>query len=211
MKRTALLLLLPLALAGCAAPAAPPAESPRYIYYLHGRIVEDSGPQGVSPKFGRYDYPAILAALRKPGIEVISEIRAKDTDPAAYAARIEAQVRARIAAGVPASHITVIGASKGAIITILASSRLKVPGVRYVLLAGCNDWLIDTFDPHLTGDILSVYESSDDIGGSCGPLVKRSPDIGRFSEVRLDTGLGHGIVYRPLDLWVKPALDWATR
>ena len=50
-----------------AAPAAAqpraPAAQARYIYYLHGRIVEDLGPRGVSPRFGAYDYPDIIAAL----------------------------------------------------------------------------------------------------------------------------------------------------
>lgn len=210
-----LLAPLMLALAACGAPAASPApqsaDGTRYVYYLHGRIVEDSGPEGVSPTFGRYDYPAILAALGGPGVEVISEVRAKDTDPVVYATRIEGQVRARIAAGVPPSHITIIGASKGSVIVTLVSDRLKLPGVRYVLLANCNDWLIRTFDPHLTGDVLSIYEASDDIGGSCAALAKRSPGIGRFSEIRLETGLGHGFIYRPLDPWVKPARDWAGR
>ena len=66
------------------------------------------------------------------------------------------------------------------------------------MLAGCNASLIRTHDPHLTGEVLSIYEQSDDIGGTCRPLAKRSPALKRFREVRLATGLGHGMVYRPL-------------
>jgi hypothetical protein len=200
-----------LLVASCTSSAESPAkqDQSRYIYYLHGKIVEDLGPRGVSPRFGEYDYPGILAALSKPGIVVHSEIRPKDTDPSQYADKIVAQVRSQLAAGVPPSHITIAGASKGSVIASLVSTRLRVPRVRYVLIADCNDWLIRTYNPHLTGSILSIYESSDDIGGTCGPLVKRSPGVTAFKEIRLDTGLGHGIVYRPLPQWVAPALAWA--
>jgi hypothetical protein len=171
MRWAVMLLMLALAACNAPAPAAAPADKTHFVYYLHGKIVEDSGPEGVSPKFGRYDYPGILAALRRPGI----------------------------------------GASKGSVIAMLVSTRLQVPGVRYVLLANCNDWVIEHLDPRLSGDVLSIYEASDDLGGSCVPMVKRSAAVGRFSEIRLETGLGHGIVYRPLEAWVTPALDWTTR
>jgi len=185
------------------------ADTARYVYYLHGKIVEDSGPRGLSPRFGHYDYPGIIAALRRGGLTVISEIRAKDTDPSLYANKVVVQIRRQIARGVPASHITVIGASKGAVIATLVSSRLQNRRVRYVLLADCNDWLIRTFNPHVSGGILSIYEASDDIAGTCRPLVKRSPAVTTFREIRLNTGLGHGIVYRPLPAWVTPAVQWA--
>jgi hypothetical protein len=206
-----LLLLLAL-LSGCAASPAPvdPVE-PRYFYYLHGRIVEDLGPRGVSPRHGAYDYPGIVAVLEREGLTVVSEVRPRDTDVSAYADRVVAQIREQLAAGVPASRITVAGASKGSVIAALVSTRLREAGVRYVLLANCNDWLIRTHDPRLTGEILSIYETSDDVGGTCAPVVERSPEVRRFEEVRLETGLGHGIVYRPLEQWVAPAVAWAKR
>jgi hypothetical protein len=203
-----------LAAASCAAcgKAAPErAEDPHYLFYLHGRIVEDQGQQGISPAHGRYDYPGILTAFRQRGFEVVSEARPRGTDVELYAGRVAREVEALIARGVDPSHITVVGASKGAVIAALASTRLRRPGLRYVLLANCNDWLIRTHDPRLTGEVLSIYESSDDVGGSCRPLAQRSPDLGRFAEVRLETGLGHGMVYRPLDAWVGPAAEWAQR
>lgn len=193
------------------AAAIPQGQQARHVYYLHGKIVEDSGPRGVSPRFGAHDYPGIVAALRRGGLNVISELRPRDTDPSVYADKVVAQIRGQIAHGVPASHITVFGASKGSVIASLVSTRLQDRRVRYVLLANCNDWLIRSWNPHLSGAILSIYETSDDIGGSCAPLVKRSPAVTSFKEIRLNTGLGHGIVYRPLPLWTKPAIAWANR
>jgi hypothetical protein len=196
-------------IAGSSAEASPSAE--HYLFYLHGRIVEEQGPQGVSPQFGRYDYPGILAAFRKRGFTVISEVRPRDTDVGVYADKVIGEVRALIARGVDPSRITIVGASKGAVIVALVSTRLRDPRVRYVMLAGCNPWLIRTHDPHLTGEMLSIYEQSDDIGRTCRPLAARSPGLRRFREIRLTTGLGHGMVYRPLAQWVAPAAAWALR
>ena len=196
---------------GSAAAAKQPVEAPRYFYYLHGKIVEDLGPRGVSPRHGAYDYPGIIGVLRRAGLTVVSEVRPKDTDPSSYADKVVADIRAKLKAGVPPSHITVAGASKGSVIASLVSTRLEQPPVRYVLLANCNDWLVREIKPRLTGEILSIYEASDEIGGSCNRVIKLSPDVKRFWEVRLDTGLGHGIVYRPLEEWIGPAVAWAKR
>lgn len=203
--------LLALWLLASASAAAPPAQGKHYLFYLHGRIVEDQGPRGVSPRFGRYDYPGILAAFRSRGLEVVSEVRPSGTDTGAYADRLVGEIRALLARGVAPSRITVVGASKGAVIASLVSTRLRNPGVRYVLLANCNAWLIRTHDPHLTGELLSIYERSDDVGGTCRPLAARSPALRRFAEIRLNTGLGHGMVYRPIRAWVAPAAAWALR
>jgi hypothetical protein len=208
-KRLLLCLSLPIA---CGAAAVPPrAEAPRYFYYLHGKIVEDLGPRGTSPRYGAYDYPGIVAALKHRGLAVISEVRPRGTDVRAYADKVVADVKAKLAAGVPPSHITIAGASKGSVIASLISTRLRQPRVRYVLIANCNDWLIREIRPRLTGEVLSIYEASDDIGGSCRPLVRLSPGVTRFAELRLATGLGHGMVYRPLDQWLAPAAAWAKR
>ena len=191
-----------------------PAESgepKRIVYYLHGKIVEDLGPRGVSPRFGAYDYPGIIDALRNSGLEVISEVRSKDTDPSAYADQLIADINGRIASGTKAESITVIGASKGALIATHVSARLKNPGVRYVLLANCSDWMRRELKPQLTGNILSIYESTDELAGSCRPLIEKSSKVTTFEEIRLETGLGHGMLYRPLPEWVGPATEWARR
>lgn len=198
-------------LSACAEPTGAEPEPTRYLFYLHGRIVEEQGPQGVSPRYGRYDYPGIIAAFRARGFEVVSEVRPRDTDVDLYADRVTDEVRTLLAAGVDPARIAIVGASKGAVIATLVSTRLGNPGVRYVLLANCNPWLIRTHDPRLTGEVLSIYEESDEIGRSCAQVAARSPALSRFEEVRLDTGLGHGIVYRPLAQWLEPAVRWAGR
>jgi hypothetical protein len=207
---------VPLAVAAAApwiasASSASPRAEARYIFYLHGAIVEEQGPKGVSPRYGLYDYPGILEAFRRRELRVVSEVRARGTKVSAYADKVAVQVRRLIASGVDPSHITIAGASRGAVIAALVSTRLKQPRVRYVLLANCNPSLIRNYHPRLTGEILSIYERSDEIGGSCDDVVARSPGVTSYKEIALNPGLGHGIVYRPLEQWVGPATQWAKR
>ena len=183
----------------------------RYCYYLHGKIVEDLGPHGVSPRFGAYDYPGIVAALETEGLAVISEVRPANTDPSAYADRLVAEIRARIGAGIPASRITLLGSSKGAVIASLVSARLHEEDVRYVFIAYPAPALLRQIGGDLSGEVLSIYESSDDIGHSCSSALKDSASLRRFEEIRLETGLGHGIQFRPLAEWLGPAVAWAKR
>lgn len=182
----------------------------RYLFYFHGRIVEDQGPDAVSPDYGRYEYRAIVERLAGKGFTVISEARPRDTDPETYAAGVVSQIQHLLTSRVPPASITVIGASKGSVIAMLVSTRLEAP-VRYVLMANCNDYVVKTFSPRLHGDVLSIYEESDDLGRTCAPLFARSPALGERREVRLTTGLRHGFIFRPLDAWLEPAVAWARR
>ena len=185
-----------------------PDGSRRYLFYLHGRLVEDHGPDAVSPDYGPYEYSAIIRQLSAEGFTVISGIRPPKTDPQIYSEGVADQIGHLIAAGVAPSHITVVGASKGSVIAMLVSSRLT-SAVRYVLLANCNDYVLKAFSLSLHGDVLSIYEDSDDLGRTCVPLFDQSPDLGRRQEVRLTTGLRHGFIFRPLADWLRPAVAWA--
>jgi hypothetical protein len=188
-------------------PARPDPET-RYLFYLHGRIVEDQGAGAVSPAFGRYEYEEILKQLAADPIMLISEARKANTDPHVYADSVARQIERLLSAGVPPRSVTVVGASKGAVIAMLVSTRVREP-VRYVLLANCNDYVFRTFPLSLHGHVLSIYEASDSLGASCQPLFDRSPALAERSEIRLTTGLKHGFIFRPLEQWVRPALDWA--
>lgn len=184
--------------------AAPLARAAPVTIYLHGKFVEEHGPQDVHPQHGPYRYDAILQALARDGAEVVSEKRARDTDVSAYADRVVADLRARLAAGTPARELAVVGASKGGVIAALVSSRLDNDEVRYVLMGACNDWLERTHHPRLHGRVLAIFDAADDVAGSCGPLAAARPPA-RFREIELHTGRGHGFLYTP-DAWIEPVL-----
>ncbi|HAW94322.1 TPA: alpha/beta hydrolase, partial [Candidatus Azambacteria bacterium] len=131
-----------------------PEPAKTYVIYLHGRIIENAGPRPTDPRFGLYDYPAVLEALASRGAVVISAQRPPDTDMDAYAGIVVTQIEELIDRGVPPENIVVAGFSKGGGIAIRVSSVLRRPQVRFVLLAACPQGPIPT-QLRLTGHVLS--------------------------------------------------------
>jgi hypothetical protein len=190
------------------------ANGQRYLFYLHGRIIEDQGPNAVDTirGFGAYEYKNILNTLRSEKFIVISEVRKKNTDVPEYANRVVRQVDSLIQRGITAKSITVVGASKGAAIAMLVSSLLKNQNVNFVFMAGCNDDNFKRLPPiEFCGNILSVYEKTDDLAGSCTPVKNLSSQlIPHYKEIELNTGLKHGFLYKPLAEWMEPVIQWAN-
>lgn len=186
------------AASGPSASAAPPQ---RYLIYLHGRIVqEQQSPRPKSPEFGYYELEKILETFRGKGFVVSGSIRPKKATPSQSADRVVQEVRELLRTGVPADRVTVVGASLGGEIAMLASARLHDPDVRFVVLGACAS---EAAEP-LVGRILAIREESDDFTRTC--VASKDSAV---REIRLHTGLKHGFLYRPLPEWVNPAVDWA--
>lgn len=186
----------------------------QYLFYLHGKIIEDQGIPAISPEFGEYQYEAILEKLSSFGFVVISEQRLKNTDSIAYARKTVQQMMDLLEAGVPAANITAVGASKGAGIVIYASHFLENDEVNYVIMAICHPDIVADLKRDqifLRGNVLSIYDSTDEWAGSCQGLFSFSEGEGlsSYNEVVLNVGTGHGILYQPLDEWILPAVQWA--
>ena len=186
-------------------------SAPRHLIYLHGRIVQDQ--QLARPRhadYGYYELDAIVTALRKRGFTVSSEIRPKGSSVDEGADDVVKRVRQMIEGGVDPDRITILGASMGAAIALRASARLQEPRVRFVLLGPCLATNIPAVsrseNAEPAGWILGVREESDIPSADCAGEV-REPS----SEFVINTGLGHGFLYRPLDEWLEPAVEWATR
>ena len=187
-----------------------------YLFYLHGKIIEDQGIPAISPDFGEYEYQAILEKLSGYGFDVISEQRAVNTDSFMYAKRVAEQVKTLLKAGVPAHNITVVGASKGGGIVIYVSNLLENREINYVLMAICSPDMIKGLEPNnisLYGNVLSIYDFADNIAGSCQDLFDFSEGkgISKSREVVLNVGTGHGVLYKPLDEWITPTVQWAGK
>lgn len=184
-----------------------PEPSKIHLIYLHGRIIENSGPRPTDSRFGLYDYPAVLEALSSRGAVVISAQRPPGTDMNVYASVVVSQVEDLIDRGVPPEYIVVAGFSKGGGIATRVSSFLRRPQVRFVLLAACPEGPTAP-NIRLTGRVLSVHEASDTLAGTCGPLADQPEPPRSFREIRISTGKLHGAFYMPLPAWVDPVLDW---
>jgi hypothetical protein len=197
-----------LALAGQVLTTVPARPDPkaRYVFYLHGRILEVQGRSAVSPDFGPYEYDAILAALAANGATVVSEVR-RDGAGREFVDRVAGQVRALKSAGVPSTHIAVVGASKGAGMTLQVSAALADPEIAYVVLAGCS---VQT-PAALRGRVLSIYDEKDRFEPSCRKTFAKAARLTASREIVVKRGLDHGLLYRPYDEWVQPALAWIER
>ena len=188
----------------------------RYLFYLHGKIIEDQGIPAIDPDYGEYEYGTILKRLSGYGFIVISEQRPKNTDGRVYAEKIAEQVTVLLKAGVPAKNITIVGASKGAGIAIYVSNLLENKEVNFVLMAICNPATVEELKQNeisLYGNVLSIYDSADKLAGSCQELFSFSEGKGIFKhkEIILNVGAGHGILYKPLDEWIIPIIQWTGK
>jgi hypothetical protein len=134
----------------------------------------------------------------------------------AHGRKISQQVTKLLKAGVPAEEITVVGASKGAYIAIFASHLLENEEVNFVIMGVCHPDIVASLkqgDVYLFGNVLSIYDSSDVYAGSCKELFEYSEGKGlsKADEIVLEIGSGHGILYKPLDEWIKPIVDWLNQ
>jgi len=187
-----------------------------YLFYLHGKIIEDQGMPALSPDYGEYEYQAILEKLSSYGFIVISEQRAKNTDSMEYAKGMSEQVTNLLNSGVPENNITIVGASKGAGIAIFISHLLENKGLNFVIMAICDPATVEELKQNeisLYGNVLSIYDSTDELAGSCQELFSFSEGkgISKHNEIVLNVGTGHGILFKPLDAWIMPVIQWARK
>ncbi len=181
----------------------------KYLFYLHGAIIETKGIRPTSLKHGVYEYEKIVETLKNKGFIVISEARKEAVHTGRYAQKIALQVEKLLKAGVPPSHITVVGASKGGMIAMQLSTILGNKEINYVLLASCVEAAYYRYDIALSGNILSIYDEKDQLVISCKKFIDKSPAVANYKEIVLKVGTGHGMLYRPIKEWVEPTVKWA--
>jgi hypothetical protein len=179
----------------------------RYVIYSHGMIVEGNDPKPISPKYGQYDFPAIKQSLfSEGGFNLIAYQRPKSPDDT-YAGTLKSWVRRLLDTGVKPSRITLVGFSRGAQLTALASGDLASAGINTAILAICEDGDVSQAPGLiLGGNLLSIYETSDELG-PCGKLAARS-HLKSFKEVAISTGKKHGAFFQPLPEWTRPLKAW---
>jgi hypothetical protein len=182
-----------------------------YLFYLHGRIIEEKGLRPTSEQYGVYEYEEILKTFQQAGLVVISEARAKNTDVKRYAQKVVGQIKQLLKAQVPAAHITVVGASKGAVINMWVSTLLKNREVNFVLLADCNDEVFKRHDIDLWGNVLSIYDIKDEYGQTCQKFFDKATGLNRRKEIEIHLGIGHALIYRPMNEWIEPTIHWAKQ
>ena len=179
-----------------------------YLFYLHGRIVEGSDGRPISPDYGPYEYYKIVEAFSDEGFIVISEIRQKNTDPQSYSKKVEVSIAHLIGKDVPPKNISIVGASKGGNIAARISSALQEPDIKYVILAGLFAGSESERGFKLSGRVLSLHDSSDRFPISPEDYFIKSPKLQAKKIIITNTGLGHGLLYKPHKVWFSEALSW---
>jgi hypothetical protein len=188
-----------------------PDSSKRYLFYLHGLIVEVAGIRPKSEEHGYYEYELILRELARKGFVVISEVREKDTQVQPYAEYLVSEVKKLLAAGVSQANITIVGASKGGIIAAYASSMLREEEVNFVFLAGLFEKCLVDENLTLYGKVLSIHDRSDTLSMKPDAYFERSSGQGTFEKIVLSEGFGHGVIYQPYREWLDPMVEWLKK
>ena len=191
-------------------PHAPSQPDPtgKYLFYLHGLIIEEAGIRPLSKEHGYYEFELILAELAKEGFIVISEARPQGTRVRPYAEAVAAEIEGLLRQGVPPTHITIVGASKGGIISAYVSNILKRQELTYVILAGLFAKCLSDENLRLYGRVLSIHDRADSQPISPEAFFARSVGQGAFQALILDLDLGHGLLYQPYRQWIDPLLAW---
>jgi len=184
-----------------------------YLFFLHNRFTEEMPLQALHPEYGKAQYLEIISAFKNAGFNVLSEKRPPGTDITFYAKKIIIQIDSLLKLGIPANHITVVGISKGGYIAQVTSTLLANTDVNFVFIGSYRSQDLTTMpDINFCGNILNIYERSDEFGVSALDRKKSSKlKVKRFREIELNTALKHGFLFRPLKEWIVPVTMWAKR
>ncbi|WP_400079870.1 YqiA/YcfP family alpha/beta fold hydrolase [Winogradskyella sp. R77965] len=184
----------------------------RFVFFLHNRFLETHELEESHPDFGRTEYKEILSEFEKSGLKVISEKRNGNVNAREYAQEVVKQIDSLISSGVEPNKITIVGTSKGGYIAQYVSTLINNPNLNFVFIASYRENDIQNIpDINYCGNILNIFEKSDPYGVSAIKRKENSTcDIENFKEIELNTGMGHGFLFKPLKEWIEPTIQWAN-
>lgn len=184
----------------------------RYLFFLHNRFLEDYELHELHPEFGRTEYNEIIARFEESGLKVISEIRNGNVNAREYALGIVNQIDSLVSNGSKSTNITIVGTSKGGYIAQYVSTLANNPDLNFVFVASFMESDLENIpEINYCGNILTIYELTDPFGVSAIARKDNSTcKIEHFKEVEINTGMGHGFLFKPMNEWVEPTIKWAS-
>lgn len=184
----------------------------KYIFFLHNRFLEEHSLADEHPAYGRTEYLEIISEFQKHGFKVISEQRNGNVNARDYAIGIVDQIDSLLKTGTEPNKITVVGTSKGRYIAQYVSTFAANIDLNFVFVGCFMDSDIQNIpEINYCGNILTIYEKSDSFGVSAVERKKTSTcEIEHFKEIELNTGMGHGFLFKPLTDWIEPTIKWAN-
>lgn len=186
-------------------------DDERFIFFLHNRFLEEHRLDELHPEFGRAEYKGILEEFEKSGLKVISEKRNGNVNAREYAIGIVDKIDSLINSGTEPERITIVGTSKGGYIAQYVSTLANNPELNFVFVASYRTSdLVNIPEINFCGNILTIYEKTDPYGVSAVDRKENSAcRIQYFKEIELNTGMGHGFLFKPLKEWMRPTIKWA--
>lgn len=187
-------------------------NSDKFIFFLHNRFLEEHELNEVHPQFGRTEYLEIIGEFEKCGFKVLSEKRNGNVNVRDYAILVSNQIDSLINNGTEPSQITVVGTSKGGYIAQYVSTLANNPDLNFVFIASFrNNDIKNIPEINFCGNVLTIYEKSDPFGVSALERKETSTcELDHFYEIELNTGMGHGFLFKPLKDWIDPTTKWAN-
>jgi len=184
----------------------------KFIFFLHSRFLEEHELDEQHPEFGKAAYLEIINEFKKSGFKVISEKRNGNVNVRAYAEGVKNQIDSLLKRGINPSGITVVGTSKGGYIAQYVSTLSNNPELNFVFIGSFRESDMENLtDINYCGNILSIYERSDPFGVSAlRRKISSECNIANFEEIELNTGMGHGFLFKPLCAWIQPTIKWAN-
>jgi hypothetical protein len=161
------------------------AVAKNYIFFLHNRFLEDHSIDAAHPEYGNPSYNKIIRVFEENRFVVFSEKRKANTDVREYAHKVVKQIDSLLKAGIKPNHIIVVGTSKGGYIAQFVSTYLANPKVNFVIIGAYRNQDLQKFpEVNFCGNILNIYEESDEYGSSA-VLRKQSSNcrITHFKEI----------------------------
>ncbi|MDH4058762.1 MAG: hypothetical protein OEU76_08350 [Cyclobacteriaceae bacterium] len=189
-------------------------ETDKFLFYLHGGVVTVLGNNAINqsaPEWGPYEYLNILDSLRSRGFNVISENRKEGVVDAVYVTKLAEQVDSLLTVGVVPKNILVVGASAGWNIAIRAAAMLKNKNLKFVIMGGCwPETYKEYHELELFGHFLSIIETTD-THGTCIKIFEEREHLSSYEEIKLNTGLSHGFIYKGYKEWIDPIVAWDAK
>jgi len=180
----------------------------KYVFYVHGGKYDKTNKIPNHAVFGKYNLEGIKQALQDPTYHLIAMPRPSKMKKIEASAQLASNVEQLILNGVNPKDISLVGFSSGAIIVILAASKLEKNQLNLVLLAGCAGVVMWDNNLKVWGHVLSLYDKEDDFVSSCAVLKSRGDGVTSFAETVLNSGKGHGVFFNPAPQWVDPVKNW---
>ena len=202
----------------CAAQSGP---IEKYTFFLHNAFLETNDLNAAHPDYGRVEYEEVLQKFRDNNFTVISEKRNGNVNAVAYAQRVNGQVDSLIGLGVNPGHVTIVGTSKGGYIAQYVSTIAHNRELNFVFVGSFRETCLSCLgrqgdmeqlpDLNWCGNILNIYEKSDPAGNyAISRKLASCCGIEQYKDVELNTGLRHGFLFKAMDEWIVPVMNWAN-